>query len=171
MNRLKNRLFVVSAGLAACSLFLTGCGAGQISQTANQESAVNGTSANVKDIALRNVHLLAVQSSDYLQPGLTVPLLFVAANGSPDVDDKLLGITSDVGTVAMTGTDQATALDSVFDLLDAATTVLNHNTSVRAGVVAALMGGDSAPEFVRDETGRWNVRVVRTMNYQIEEML
>lgn len=76
-----------------------------------------------------------------------------------------------VGTVAMTGTDQATALDSVFDLLDAATVALNHNTSVRAGVVAALMGGDSAPEFVRDETGRWNVRLVRTMNYQIEEML
>lgn len=49
--------------------------------------------------------------------------------------------------------------------------MLNHNTSVRAGVVAALMGGDSAPEFVRDETGRWNVRLVRTMNYQIEEML
>ncbi len=103
MNRLKNRLFVASAGLAACGLILTGCGAGQISQTANQESAVNGTSANAKDIALRNVHLLAVQSTDYLQPGLTVPLLFVAANGSPDVDDKLVGITSDVGTVAMTG--------------------------------------------------------------------
>lgn len=103
MNRLKNRLFVASAGLAACGLILTGCGAGQISQTANQESAVNGTSANAKDIALRNVHLLAVQSADYLQPGLTVPLLFVAANGSPDVDDKLVGITSDVGTVAMTG--------------------------------------------------------------------
>ena len=76
-----------------------------------------------------------------------------------------------VATVAMTGTDQATALDSVFDLLDAATTVLNHNNSVRAGVVAALIGGDSAPEFVRDETGRWNIRVVRTMQYQIEEML
>ena len=76
-----------------------------------------------------------------------------------------------VGTVAMTGTDQATALDSVFDLLDAATAALNHNNSVRAGVVAALMGGDSAPEFVRDEAGRWNVRLVRTMNYQIEEML
>jgi len=103
MNRLKNRLFVASAGLAACILILTGCGAGQISQTANQESAVNGTSANVKDIALRNVHLLAAQSSDYLQPGRTVPLLFVAANGSPDVDDKLVGITSDFGTVAMTG--------------------------------------------------------------------
>lgn len=103
MNRLKNRVFVASASLAACGLILTGCGAGQISQTADQESAVNGTSANAKDIALRNVHLLAVQSGDSLQPGRTVPLLFVAANNSPDVNDKLVGITSDVGTVAITG--------------------------------------------------------------------
>ena len=103
MTRLKNRLFAASAGLAACGLILTGCGSGQISQTANQESAVNGTSANVKNLALRNVHLLAVQSSDYLQPGRTMPLVFVAANSSPDVNDKLLEITSDVGAVALTG--------------------------------------------------------------------
>ena len=103
MNRLKNRLFVGSAGLAACGLILTGCSAGQISQSANQESAVNGTSATAKNIALRNVHLLAVQTGDYLQPGRTVPLVFVAANSSPDVNDKLLGITSDVGAVALTG--------------------------------------------------------------------
>ena len=76
-----------------------------------------------------------------------------------------------VAIVAMAGTDQATALDAAYDLLDAATTTLNHNLSVRAGVVAALVGGDSAPEFVRDEAGRWNVRVIRTTTYQIEEML
>ena len=103
VNRLKNRLFAASAGLAACCAILTGCSAGQISQSANQESAVNGTSATAKNIALRNVHLLAVQNGDYLQPGRTVPLVFVAANSSPDVNDKLLGITSDVGAVALTG--------------------------------------------------------------------
>ncbi len=103
MNRLSNRLVAASAGLAACGLVLTGCGAGQISQTATQEAAVNGNSANVKEIALRNVHIQAAQTSDFLQPGKTVPLVFVAANGSPDVDDKLIGITSEVGTVALTG--------------------------------------------------------------------
>jgi copper(I)-binding protein len=103
VNRWKHRLFIASAGLAATGLILTGCGAGQISQSANQESAVNGTSANAKNIALRNVHLLAVQNGDYLQPGRTVPLLFVAVNESPDVNDSLVAITSDVGTVAMTG--------------------------------------------------------------------
>lgn len=103
MNRLSNRLVAASAGLVACGLALTGCGAGQISQTATQEAAVNGNSANVKNIALRNVHIQAEQSSDFLQPGKTVPLVFLAANNSPDVDDKLVAITSETGTVALTG--------------------------------------------------------------------
>ena len=103
MNRSKNRFCATAAGLAAGAMILTGCSAGQISQTASQAAAVNGNSANAKNIALRNVHLLAMQSSDFLQPGRTVPLLFVAANNSPDVNDKLVAITSDVGAVAMTG--------------------------------------------------------------------
>ncbi|MCB0925027.1 MAG: hypothetical protein KDB50_10880 [Mycobacterium sp.] len=104
MNRLTTRLTAATAGLAACGLVVTGCSAGQISQTATQESAVNGTSANVKDIALRNVHLQAEQTSDFLQPGTVVPLVLVAANNSPDTDDTLLSITSDVGQVALAGT-------------------------------------------------------------------
>lgn len=103
MNRLTTRLTAAAAGLAACGLVVTGCSAGQISQTATQESAVNGTSANIKDIALRNVHLQAEQTSDFLQPGTVVPLVLVAANNSPDIDDKLLSITSEVGEVDLTG--------------------------------------------------------------------
>jgi len=103
VNHSKNRLCATAAGLAAGAMILTGCSAGQISQTASQAAAVNGNSVNAKNIALRNVHLLATQSSDYMQPGRTVPLLFVAANNSPDINDNLLGITSDVGAVAMTG--------------------------------------------------------------------
>ncbi|MGI9126420.1 MAG: hypothetical protein ACR2JM_17000 [Mycobacterium sp.] len=103
MNRLTNRIVAASAGLAACGLILTGCGSGQISQTADQQAAVNGMSANVKNISLRNVHLQASQTGDFLQPGRIVPLLFVAANSSPDVSDKLVSITSDNGSVALTG--------------------------------------------------------------------
>jgi copper(I)-binding protein len=103
VNRWKIRLCATTAGLAACGVILAGCGSGQISQTATQHAAVNGTAAEAKDIALRNVHLLAEQTSDFLQPGATVPLLFVAANNSVDAGDTLVGITSDVGTVAVTG--------------------------------------------------------------------
>ena len=103
MNRFSNRLVAASAGLAACGFILTGCGSGQISQVAGQEAAVNGMSADAKDIALRNIHLLADQNGDFLVPGKVLPLVFVAANSSPDVDDKLVSITSDVGTVALSG--------------------------------------------------------------------
>lgn len=103
MNRLTNRLVAASAGLAAGALLVTGCSSGQISQTASQESAVNGSTANVKNIALRNVHIQAVQTGDYLKPGRTVQLIFVAANNSPDVNDKLVGISSDIGSVSVTG--------------------------------------------------------------------
>lgn len=103
MNRLSNRLVGATAALAAGGLLLTGCGSGQISQTANQESAVNGSTATVKNIALRNVHLQAVQTGDFLKPGRTVQLMFVAANNSPDVNDKLVGISTDVGSVDVSG--------------------------------------------------------------------
>jgi copper(I)-binding protein len=103
VNRLSNRLLAATAGLAACSAILTGCGSGQISQVADQQAAVNGMSANAKNIALRNVHLLATQTGDALAPGKVIPLVFVAANNSPDVDDKLVSVTSDFGTVVLSG--------------------------------------------------------------------
>ena len=97
-----DRLKLAACGLAA-AVVLGGCSAGQISQTATQEPAVNGTSVNIGQIAVRNVHLRAVQTTDYVQPGRDVELLFQAANGSPDVDDKLLSVSTDIGTVSLTG--------------------------------------------------------------------
>src|ERR1700730_6770135 len=107
MDRFKPRTSALTAGLAACGLAaavaLSGCGAGQVSQMATQEPAVNSPSVNVGPIALRNIHLRAAQSTDYVQPGRDAELLFVAVNGSPDVDDKLVSITSDVGTASLSG--------------------------------------------------------------------
>ena len=97
-----DRFKLAACGLAA-TLALSGCGAGQVSQTATQEPAVNGTSANIGKVAVRNAHLRATQTADYIQPGREVELIFVASNDSPDVNDKLVSITSDVGTVTLTG--------------------------------------------------------------------
>ena len=61
MDRFKPRTSALTAGLAACGLAaavaLSGCGAGQVSQMATQDPAVNGTSVNVGPISLRNIHL------------------------------------------------------------------------------------------------------------------
>ncbi|WP_019972114.1 hypothetical protein [Mycobacterium sp. 141] len=104
MNRFTLR---ASVGVAACGLAaaaaLTACGAGQVSQTATQEPAVNGVNAQAGQVSLRNVHLRAPQQTDYVQPGSPAELLFVAANGSADDDNKLTSITSDIGDVALTG--------------------------------------------------------------------
>ncbi|GBE67343.1 putative lipoprotein LpqE [Mycobacterium sp. MFM001] len=107
MNRLDNRRSTTVAALAAGSLvgalLLTGCGSGQLSQTAAQVPAVNGTQSVIKNVALRNIHVQAVQTGDFLRPGHSVDLVFVATNQSPDTTDKLVGVTTDVGTVTLSG--------------------------------------------------------------------
>jgi hypothetical protein len=111
VNRQRSRAFAVTSGLSACGLavavVLTGCSAGQVSQTAIQEPAVNGTNVIAGDpmsgVALRNIHLRAPQTADYVHPGSKAELLFVAVNESPADADRLVSITSDVGSVAITG--------------------------------------------------------------------
>lgn len=106
----------ISFALAACGMaavaILSGCSAGQVAQTATQEAAVNGTSGRAGDVVLRNVHLRADLTTDYIQPGRDVELIFVAANASPDIADRLLSITSDVGSVTLTG-DAAVPVNGV----------------------------------------------------------
>jgi hypothetical protein len=115
VNRFKSRSSAVTVALGACGLAvaatLVGCSAGQVSQTATQQAAVNGTAAMAGNITLRNVHLRATQTSDYVKPGSDVELLFVAANESPDTSDKLTSITSDAGTVTLTGDTSLPAAD------------------------------------------------------------
>ena len=111
MNRTKSRTSAVASGLAACglaaSVVLTGCGSGQVSQTANQLPAVNGTAASIGDakagIDLRNVYLRAKQTRDFVKPGDMAELVFVAVNKSTDTADKLVSIESDSGDVLFKG--------------------------------------------------------------------
>jgi hypothetical protein len=115
VNRFESRRSTVTVALAACGLAaaaaLAGCSAGQVSQTATQQAAVNGTAATQGNITLRNVHLRAPQSTDYVRPGTDVELLFVASNESPDKPDKLTSITSDYGSVSLTGDTALPATD------------------------------------------------------------
>lgn len=95
------------AGLAAAGLIgsaaIAGCGTGQIAQTTDQASAVNGTEGILGTVALRDVRIQSAQTRDFIQPGRTVELVFVATNQSTDTDDELTGISTDVGKVSITG--------------------------------------------------------------------
>jgi hypothetical protein len=93
----------IAALVAVVAALLSGCSAGQISQTATQEPAVNGNRLTIHNVALRDIRMQATQTGDFLQPGRSVDLVLVAVNQSPDVADKLVGITSDIGTVTLNG--------------------------------------------------------------------
>lgn len=121
MNHLNNRLpFRLAkptawlAGVALAMVALSGCGTGQIAQTAAQEPAINGNRVTINNVALRDIRIQAAQSGDFLQPGKTVDLVLVAVNDSPDVNDRLTGITSDIGTVTVSGDAKLPAGKTLF---------------------------------------------------------
>lgn len=111
-----NRLNVARGALAAlvAAAALAGCGAGQIAQTTDQASAVNGTEGAVGELTLRDVRIQAVQSSgDFLAAGQTVDLVFVVTNQSTDSGDELTGVSTEVGKVSVTGDKKVPALGSL----------------------------------------------------------
>lgn len=97
------RLAAFVAGGLIGAVGIAGCGTGQLSQMTTQVPAVNGSYAVVENVALRNIHIQAAQTGDFLQPGQSVDLVLVATNQSPDSADKLVGVTTDIGTVTLSG--------------------------------------------------------------------
>ncbi|HSS23178.1 MAG TPA: hypothetical protein VLL82_01920 [Mycobacterium sp.] len=100
--------------VALTAAVLSGCGAGQISQMAVQEPAVNGNKVTFNNVALRDIRMQAAQTGDFLQPGRSVDLVLVAVNQSPDMADRLESITSDIGTVAIGGDARLPARGMLF---------------------------------------------------------
>jgi len=127
--------------VALIAALLSGCGAGQISQMATQEPAVNGNKITFNNVALRDVRIRAEQTGDFLQPGRTVDLALVAVNQSPDVPDRLLGITTDIGTVTVGGDALLPAGGMLFigtpEGQYVAPGPLNSNTAAKATVTLA----------------------------------
>ncbi|MDM4140167.1 MULTISPECIES: hypothetical protein [Mycobacterium] len=118
MNRFKIRLglpaLAVAGVLAALAALVSGCGAGQVSQMAVQEPAINGNKVTFNNVALRDIRIQAYQTGDYLQPGRTVDLVLVAVNLSPNTPDRLVGVSSDIGTVTVSGDARLPAGGSLF---------------------------------------------------------
>lgn len=82
---------VLGLGLAAV---LTGCGAGQITQTDTQQAAVNGANASVGPIALRDVELAPPDNQQAVYaPGSSAALIITIVNAGLH-DDTLVKVTS-----------------------------------------------------------------------------
>jgi copper(I)-binding protein len=84
-------------------LVLTGCGAGQLTQTAKQVAAVNGASATVGGIAIRDAQFAypASKPARY-EAGAAVPLLVTIANSGLEADE-LVSVEGDLGAATITG--------------------------------------------------------------------
>jgi periplasmic copper chaperone A len=89
------------AGLA-----LTGCGAGQIAQTATQQAAVDGASGEAGDaIALRDVLIpTAPNPSGSYPAGSNVPVLATIANSGGEADELVAVTCPMAGRVRVSGT-------------------------------------------------------------------
>lgn len=99
-SKKRRRAVTVAALAAGAVLALSGCGAGQISQTASQVAAVNGNAANVSNIALRDVRFLLPKTEEYNNAkGGKAVLAFSAVNMSEYKTDELVSITTDLGPV------------------------------------------------------------------------
>lgn len=113
MNRFETRLPAILV-TGAAALLISACGTGQISQSANQQSAVNGNNATIGNVALRDVRLQANQTGDFVEPGRTINLAMVAVNESQDAADRLVDITTDIGTVSIIGDTRLPATGTLF---------------------------------------------------------
>jgi periplasmic copper chaperone A len=99
----------VAGQVAVClvaGLALTGCGAGQIAQTATQQAAVDGASGDAgDDIALRGVLMPSSPNPSGSYPvGSNVPVLATIINSGGEADE-LVAVTSPMaGRVQVSGT-------------------------------------------------------------------
>jgi len=99
------RTGVAAIGVVIGALALAGCGAGQITQTSTQVSAVSGAQASVGAIAIRDAEFeYAPTSNASVYPtGGNAPLRMSIVN-SAGTDDKLVSATSPVArSVRITG--------------------------------------------------------------------
>jgi hypothetical protein len=162
LNRFKIRLAVVGVVAAA----LSGCGAGQVSQTAMQEPAVNGNKVSFNNVALRDIRMQAAQTGDFLEPGRAVDLVLVAVNQSPDLPDRLLGVTTDIGSVQLAGDARLPAGGMLFigtpDGQIVAPGPLQANQAAKATVILSkpiTNGLTYEFTFTFEKAGKANVKV------------
>lgn len=133
-SKSRRRAVTVAALAAGAVLALSGCGAGQISQTASQAAAVNGNSANVGSIALRDVRFLIPATEEFNNAkGGKAVLAFSAINLSDKKVDELVSITTDLGQVKIA---------DKFSIAPQTTVVADKPTAKDAAEPAADKTGD-----------------------------
>lgn len=98
---------LVAGGVAAGALALTGCGAGQITQTAEQVAAVSGANVTAGDIAIRNAEIVypsgPVSAGVVFPKGSVAPVRLTLVNSGATPDRLISATTAAGGPVLITG--------------------------------------------------------------------
>lgn len=135
----RRRMATVAAIAAGAALALTGCSAGQISQTSTQVAAVNGNNADVGSIALRNVHIVYPTETHTNVAGGNAVLAMSLINNDETTSHQLTNIDTDLGSVRITPSDTSSGNGTGIELAPQETVVAagpsasNSNAATQAG--------------------------------------
>ena len=91
----RSAALLLTAGAASVAL-LSACGTGQVSQTAQKVSSVEGVSASVGNIDIDNARTAAPPAPGRFAEGSAVPIYLTISNDGL-VDDRLVRVQSDAG--------------------------------------------------------------------------
>lgn len=94
------------AGALVGALALTGCGAGQIAGTAEQQSAVSGSNSTVGPIAVRDAVIAfgeQVEGGAVYSSGAAAPLSMTIVNEGPDADTLVSASSPWASSVEISG--------------------------------------------------------------------
>ncbi|ASO17997.1 hypothetical protein FHR81_005486 [Actinoalloteichus hoggarensis] len=94
---------VPAALVAGLALVVSGCSAGQITQTARKEPVINGINGDVGNMAVRDAQLLFPPGDEQFYPaGSDIPLSLTLVN-TGTTTDRLVEVTSPSGLVELEG--------------------------------------------------------------------
>ncbi|AEF38810.1 hypothetical protein [Hoyosella subflava] len=108
--RSRTRVTRLTAALAAlgagAALALTGCGAGQVTQTGVTTPTITGNNVDFGSLLLRNVYIAYEDAEQYpIDPATSGQLVFTIVNLSPSGSDTLASIESFDAQVSIEGDD------------------------------------------------------------------
>lgn len=139
---------------AAAALLLSGCAAGQVSQTAQQVVAIDGGNATAGHIGVRNVLVATPPAANYPQ-GSSAALSMVVSNDGLDTD-SLIGISTPAAeSVALSAQKISLPAQSNVTLADGGAA-----TATLTGFTKAFCYGQSIPlTFSFEKAGQLTVNV------------
>lgn len=145
---------VIIAAALGLVLAVSGCAAGQISQTAQQVAAIDGANASVGQLSVLNVLLETPAAANY-GPGSTIPVSLVISNHGTQ-GDTLTGVSSPAAGAVKIGAGKI-ALPQQFNVqVNSAA----DNTISLEGITRPVCFGQSIPlTFTFAQAGSLTVQV------------